>query len=448
MGRRSPRFDRWLVERYPLIRQDVTAANGPEVTHYLYVNVTDIAVLAGAKSSSPRREDVVLAILAYVDFLVDLLKPRKKVFLALDGVVPLALFHSERCRRFSAAKQRVEHFDTNSITPGTDFMHSLDQHITFFLRRKMSEDPNWQTPIVVFSGSRVAGDAKFKMLECIREQQALPHAGLASHCAYSTAPEMALVALSTHEPHFCIVSPKDGVGGQTAMHTAPQPDDFCIWHIGILRDYLELEYSGLPTSFHVEVDRVMDDFVFLCLLFGNSVLPGVPTLDVLEGGLEQLMAVYKDTLLKTQKQIIDGGEVQSGHLEELLHEMGRLDKKRIENRYTATLLAKAQPDPLMSSRSVPLSDALLKRLIAWPYGQWYTCWKDMYYYDKLKFERGNMEERLDAVHAYVEGLHWLWDYYTKGIRSWTWSYRFDYAPVLTDIAQPGAHRPHPCESLT
>lgn len=78
---------------------------------------------------------------------------------------------------------------------------------------------------------------------------------------------------------------------------------------------------------------------------------------------------------------------------------------------------------------------------------YFCAGKDMYYCDKLKFEWGNMEERLDAVHAYVEGLHWLWDYYTKGIRSWSWSYAFDYAPVLTDISQPGTHRPHPCEAL-
>lgn len=85
-GRRSPRFDIWLVERYPLIRQDLTAANGAEGTDNLYINVTDIAVLVGGKSSnSPGHEDVVLAILAYVDFLMDLVKPRKKVFLALDG---------------------------------------------------------------------------------------------------------------------------------------------------------------------------------------------------------------------------------------------------------------------------------------------------------------------------------------------------------------------------
>lgn len=88
------------------------------------------------------------------------------------------------------------------------------------------------TASCLFAGSRVVGDAKFKMLECIREQQALLDAGPTSHCAYSTAPEMALVALTTHEPCFYIVSERDGMVSQSAQHIKPRPDDFCILHIG------------------------------------------------------------------------------------------------------------------------------------------------------------------------------------------------------------------------
>lgn len=90
---------------------------------------------------------------------------------------------------------------------------------------------------------------------------------------------------------------------------------------------------------HPDTAPSMDCAWLLCLFSNRQVkwlflwLSGVPTLDVLEGGLQQLMTMYKDTLLKSQKHIIDGGEVQCGQLEELLHEMGRFDKKRIENRY-------------------------------------------------------------------------------------------------------------------
>jgi 5'-3' exoribonuclease 1 len=34
-------------------------------------------------------------------------------------------------------------------------MARLGKHLRFFIRRKMAEDPVWQTPLVVFSGARV-----------------------------------------------------------------------------------------------------------------------------------------------------------------------------------------------------------------------------------------------------------------------------------------------------
>ena len=45
-------------------------------------------------------------------------------------------------------------FDSNCITPGTPFMQRLGEHLRFFIRRKISEDPAWQVPVIVFSGAR------------------------------------------------------------------------------------------------------------------------------------------------------------------------------------------------------------------------------------------------------------------------------------------------------
>lgn len=44
-------------------------------------------------------------------------------------------------------------FDSNCITPGTVFMDELGRHLRFFIRKKIAEDPLWQTPFVIFSGA-------------------------------------------------------------------------------------------------------------------------------------------------------------------------------------------------------------------------------------------------------------------------------------------------------
>jgi hypothetical protein len=57
----------------------------------------------------------------------------KKVFIAVDGVVPMAKIRQQRVRRFKSAWLRSSGsgtgqatWDSNSITPGTRFMEKLD----------------------------------------------------------------------------------------------------------------------------------------------------------------------------------------------------------------------------------------------------------------------------------------------------------------------------------
>ncbi len=86
----------------------------------------------------------------YVDKLVGIIKPKKLIYLAVDGVAPRAKMNQQRSRRFRAAieaqknselennilnewkrlglkhpKESKTSFDSNVITPGTPFMAKL-----------------------------------------------------------------------------------------------------------------------------------------------------------------------------------------------------------------------------------------------------------------------------------------------------------------------------------
>ena len=71
-------------------------------------------------------------------------------------------------------------------------------------------------------------------------------------------------------------------------------------HIHTLRDYLGNEFAVLKNNnmlpFAFNLERVIDDFIFLCFFVGNDFLPHLPSLDIRDGALDFLIEVYKELL--------------------------------------------------------------------------------------------------------------------------------------------------------
>lgn len=134
-----------------------------------------------------------------------------------------------------------------------------------------------------------------------------------------------MLGLGTHEPHFLVLREDVfyqeskakacklcGQTGHKAQECTGQPkeksddsDSRCkgitlkpfIWlHVSILREYLaaELDVPGCPFKFDLE--RAIDDWVFMCFFVGNDFLPHLPSLDIRDGAIDTLNAIWRDNL--------------------------------------------------------------------------------------------------------------------------------------------------------
>lgn len=127
----------------------------------------------------------------YIYSLYKLVRPRTVLYLAVDGVAPRAKMNQQRSRRFRAAKEmeaaaleraargenhpinkNVVPFDSNCITPGTDFMLKLSLALQKWVQYKLDTDPIWQTGAdVIVSGPDVPGEGEHKVMDFIRAER-------------------------------------------------------------------------------------------------------------------------------------------------------------------------------------------------------------------------------------------------------------------------------------
>ena len=65
---------------------------------------------------------------------------------------------------------------------------------------------------------------------------------------------------------------------------------FQLFHIGVLRKYLHLEFSVLRNElkFEYALEKIIDDFVFICMFVECDFLPHMPTIDIATGGMQTL----------------------------------------------------------------------------------------------------------------------------------------------------------------
>ncbi|OLL23915.1 5'-3' exoribonuclease 1, partial [Neolecta irregularis DAH-3] len=180
-----PKFYRWLSERYPTCSQLISFTHIPEFDN-LYLDMNGIIHKWSHNEHSLQISEarMFINIFSYIEHLFEKIKPKKLFFLAIDGVAPRAKMNQQRRRRFRTAKNAEKArrkmilkgedppaeapFDSNCITPGTEFMAKLSNHLRYFINKKITDDASWRGVVIVLSGHETPGEGEHKIMEYIR----------------------------------------------------------------------------------------------------------------------------------------------------------------------------------------------------------------------------------------------------------------------------------------
>jgi 5'-3' exoribonuclease 1 len=328
-----PKFFRLISERWPLISQLIEGNQVPEFDN-LYLDMNSILHTCTARNkeadSSKRltEDEVFSSIFAYIDHLFDTIKPKKVFYMAIDGVAPRAKMNQQRSRRFRTAldaekklKEAIEKgtvlpddepFDSNAITPGTEFMAKLTRYLKYFIHKKVSTDSRWRECDIILSGHEAPGEGEHKIMEFIRNKKALAEYNPNTrHCIYGLDADLIMLGLSSHEPHFALLREEVTFGRQNSRPTAVEEQNFYLLHISLVREYLEIEFQELKDqiSFDYDFERILDDFILIMFVIGNDFLPNLPDLHLNKGAFPLLLETFKESLRATDGYLNDHGEI-------------------------------------------------------------------------------------------------------------------------------------------
>ena len=296
-------------------------------------------------------EEVFAKIFSYIDHLFQTIKPQKVFYMAIDGVAPRAKMNQQRARRFRTAMD-AEHllqkaikngepipsgepFDSNCITPGTEFMAKLTTNLKYFVHEKITTDSKWRDVEIIFSGHEVPGEGEHKIMDYIRKLRAQENFdNNTRHCIYGLDADLIMLSLSAHAPHFALLREEVTFGRRSKQATALEQQNFYLLHISLLREYLELEFSEISDEmkFKYDFERILDDFILIMFVIGNDFLPNLPDLHLNKGAFPVILQTFKEALLHLDGYINEHGHINLPRLKVWLDYLSQFELMNFEEK--------------------------------------------------------------------------------------------------------------------
>ncbi|ESK93704.1 5 -3 exoribonuclease 2 [Moniliophthora roreri MCA 2997] len=410
-----PALFRWLSKKYPKIIYPVVedeeikvedendelvtiptnmADPNPNGTEFdcLYLDMNGIVhpcTHPEGKPAPETEEDMMVEVFKYTERVVNMVRPRKLLFMAIDGVAPRAKMNQQRSRRFRAAQEAKEKeearlesvrlweemgktiseeeknkkaWDSNAITPGTPFMDLLAASLRYWVVQKMNSDPGWKNLQVIISDASVPGEGEHKIMDFIRRQRTNPgHDPNTKHVIYGLDADLIMLALATHEPYFrvlredvfsdssnmaCRMCGQEGHYAAQCTATPAEVQDrakkkvterkpFIFLDVSILREYLEAELNVPQESFPFNLEQAIDDWVLLIFFVGNDFLPHLPSLEIREGAIDTLLRIWKTELSRMGGYLTNHGRLELARVQIILEGLAKREDDIFKRRREA-----------------------------------------------------------------------------------------------------------------
>jgi 5'-3' exonuclease len=389
-------------------------------------------------------------VLDRLDALLRQWNPQRTVWIALDGVAPVAKMNQQRRRRFQSvweaewARGSATPSDDGTtpsdgrttwspvmITPGTPFMRDLNAALRAHFHASMDR---WGTSsmcraAIWVSGSDVPGEGEHKLFAHWRTREASHR--MDSTWVYGLDADLIMLSLGHLPwlPGLSLVREAPSFGEESS-------DPHALWQLNIAGLATAVTRSLDPSASGATPSRVRD-YLLLCFLLGNDFLPHFPALSLRRRGLDRLLAAFRAVgapSLTVASSPLHPSRIEWGALRRVVrHLAAREDTDwKEEALHRVHLASRVQ----WTTRK--------ERLDVWPVTHRETedyiapgsaGWRSRYYEALFSAEAPGAPLPDRVASTYVDGLDWTWQYYWEGCPDWRWHYPHKYPPLLQDLVR-------------
>ncbi len=386
-------------------------------------------------------------------------EPQKGVYIAVDGVVPMAKIRQQRMRRFkvgglapsvgeaSISNQQggmggacAPQWDKNAITPGTEFMQALANRLHTFASAH-SQTGGLQIQV---SDSNTPGEGEQKLMQLLRAGGA---PGDASIVIYGLDADLIVLSLwnrATLFPTRPMYLFREHVEHGEIERDAVGEEFFIWFSIDSLDQAIRNELGD-------ESAEGLQDYCAAMMLLGNDFLPTSMSFRLKEEGHQRLVQLLKQTAGRRLWSAARG--LDAAAWQPILEQLAEEEERRFSRAVFKKLSARGDDNE-------PEDEPLRKRADeVFVHPGTYTLrpnWRSIY--NTLAFGSCRATP-LKAARTYIQGLSWVVDYYTGKDISMEWVYNWHFPPQWSDILrafreggwveppQPGKRQLQPVEQL-
>jgi len=337
-----------------------------------------------------------------------IVKPTKKIYIAIDGVAGMSKSNQQRQRRFNSTKGKkddmnMSKFDPTCISTGTEFMRNFSKYLNVYIQNQMKTNKDWMHLEVIFSNDLVPSEGEQKLIKHIYTNSSNTNSVIVS-------PDADLLILSLPLNNVYVLRPN--------TYDYVKCEYFVV-DIDKLRTDITHKLQWLSLDRDFSVLNAMHDLIYTFSMIGNDFLPHVPGLEICNNAIEFILTNQSNTsmthgfITTIKKDEMSGKDdvyINKESLKQFLYYMANNEYYMLTHRLNIK-----NPDPMIVRH---MKNHILD----------IDAYKEEYY----KIKMNNVDVEL-ICHEYIRGLLFVVKYYLINMPDWEYCYPFYYAPFFSDL---------------